>query len=65
MLAIENLIYPPSFQVLAISHSARVPSFVKIQFSVSEDKTDDFIVTLPLCCNLASASTFSGKHDLK
>ena len=53
-LEIKNLMYPPSFQVTAISQNATAPSFVTVQFMLSDASRNDFFIILPLC-----ADTFS------
>ena len=56
-LEIEYLTYPPSFKVIAISQQNSKPISVKVQFTVSEDKNDNFAITLPLHCNSVSSPT--------
>ena len=51
-LEIECLMYPPSFHITAICKQGNTPSCVKVHFRTSEDADDDFIMTLPLLCNL-------------
>ena len=52
-LEIEYLTYPPSFKVTATSQQNSKPTSVNVQFTVSEDKNDDFAITLPLHCKLS------------
>ena len=56
-LEIECLIYPPSFKVTAISQQNSKPTSIKVQFTISEDKKDDFFCPLHLHCNSVSSPT--------
>ena len=45
---IKNLLYPPSFQVDVLGRTATEIFFLKIRFKISENKKEDFFMTLPL-----------------
>ena len=56
-LEIKCFIYPPSFQVIAINQQNSKPTSVKVQFTISEEKKEDFFLTLVLPCNSVSSPT--------
>ncbi len=45
-LEIKNLMYPPSFQVIAVNHQAIATSSVTVEFKTNQVESDNFYMKL-------------------